>query len=827
MELAVQIAAGVEAAHEAGVIHRDLKPANIIVTPDGKAKVLDFGLARTDEGGQSSTGALDSPTMTTPHPQHSPTIEGTILGTAAYMSPEQARGRRVDKRTDIWSFGVVLYEMLTGASPFVGETVTDSIGAVLHKDLDLDRLPAGTPVTVRRVLKRCLERDKNLRFRDIGDVRVELLRVDEEAIRESAPARSLPIWFIPVALVALIAVAAVVWVVKPVPKPPPPPVVQADIALPGDLKLAHSFMPGIAISADGRTLAFAAGDPYTEGQFSILSSLFSGDLYIRRLDEPDAVPVAGAEDVGQPAFSPDGSRVAYVKRDDAFTGRIETISITGGRATPLTEGSIGITGLDWSDDGRIVFGTVEGLRSIPEAGGPITKLTTFSQGQEFIHAFPDVLPGGDGILYTVPMDSRKPAEMIVRVLDTSSGESRELLTNASNTRYTRGHLIFARDHTIHAVPFDLETMTLSGESRPLGMSVIQSHEAPNGYFINSAAQFAVSESGDLVYAQGSIWPELPLPTAWVNRDGVAEVIKHEPGKFLAPRVDAAGERLLLSSYYDSSIWIHDIARGVTSRVRREGGSAIAWGPGPDDLTFHDREGELPRIGWVTLGDTAEPFTLDPPPGVDYLFVDGWSPDRRHLLCIGGDYINNFDMVVWSEGDGWVYLTETPALYEISPTVSPDGRWIAYTEREVTGESRVFVRPFLRDGPAIQVSTTNSVDPLWSPDGAELYYRSLVDAPAENLGATRFGSVVTQDWVTAAPVTYSDDGIDIGRPQRLFRADDYARIFPLRSWDIGPDGRFLMAKKASEEHIRAAINAFFPTRVRLIQNWASTLEGERP
>jgi eukaryotic-like serine/threonine-protein kinase len=270
IELAVQIAAGVEAAHEAGVIHRDLKPANIIVTPDGKAKVLDFGLARTDDSSLSSAPSLspDSPTITSPAAQHSPTMPGVILGTAAYMSPEQARGRRVDKRTDIWSFGVVLYEMLTGASPFVGETVSDSIGAVLHKDLELDRLPPQTPATVRRVLAQCLERDRNLRFRDIGDLRLQLLRAHEEPIRQAEPARSLPLWLIPVAIVGLVTVPVAGWMMQPTAQPSPPavvlpvqPVVQADIALPGDLKLAHSFVPGIAISADGRMLAFAAGEP--------------------------------------------------------------------------------------------------------------------------------------------------------------------------------------------------------------------------------------------------------------------------------------------------------------------------------------------------------------------------------------------------------------------------------------------------------------------------------------------------------------------------------------------------------------------------------------
>jgi len=837
IELAVQIAEGVEAAHEAGVIHRDLKPANIIVTPDGKAKILDFGLARTDDLSSSSAPSLspDSPTITSPAAQHSPTMPGVILGTAAYMSPEQARGRKVDKRTDIWSFGVVLYEMLTGASPFVGETVSDSIGAVLHKELDLDRLPRQTPANVRRILDRCLVRDRNLRFRDIGDVRVELLRADEEKIREEVPVRSIPMWFIPVAVVGLIAGAAVAWLVKPTAQPSPPAVVQSDIALPGDLKLAHSFVPGITISADGRTLAFAAGAPDAGRVLSDTDAYFRGGLYVRRLGEPDAMPVAGAEGAWQPAFSPDGSRVAYVKRDNRYRGKIETIAVTGGRPTTLASSDSGIFGLDWSQNGRIVFGSVKGLRSIPAAGGSITDLTSTSvDDQEMLHAFPQVLPGGKGILYSVALENLDPTEITLRVLDTASGESRELLKNASNARYARGHVVFARDHTLHAVPFNLETMTLGGEPQPLGLSVVQSHSAPNSIFVNGAAQFTVSETGDLMFAHGSNWPELPRPLAWVDSTGSAELIDLKPGCYDAPRVDAAGRRLLLSNFYrpNKAIWMHDLARGVTSRVRRDANFGwVCWGPGPDDYTFRVDASGIPRVGWATVGSMAKPFIIDPPPGVKFMFPVEWSPDRLHLLVIAvPERSTKQELFAWSEEDGWLNLTETTSTSELWPTFSPDGRWIAYVVGDVNNspdELRVHVRPFLRDGPAIQVSTTPSSSPLWSSDGTQLYYVSRVEAPKEESGEATSGTTEKWAWVTVVSVTLDDTEIEIGRPEWLFQADDYVEVLPIRSWDMGPDGRFLMPMKSREETIQAAIDAFFPERIRLIQNWANTLDKPRP
>jgi Tol biopolymer transport system component/predicted Ser/Thr protein kinase len=347
IDLSAQIAAGVEAAHEMGVVHRDLKPANIMITPEGQAKVLDFGLARTDENGQSSTGALDSPTITTPQPQHSPTIAGAILGTAAYMSPEQARGRRVDKRTDIWSFGVVLYEMLAGASPFHGETATDSIGAVLHKDLDLERLPRNLPRDARRLITRCLQRDKSMRLQSIADARVELTEiahalgsgvVDETGIGSSTRSSNTP-WLV-CAAIALVAVSlGAVLLMRPAPTPTIQRAVEPRIDAVDRLTDFEGIEGHPTISPDGRSVAYVAND---EGDTDIFLLRVGGSNPINlTADSP-------YNDYG-PAFSPDGEQIAF--SSTRGSGGVYVMGATGEDPRRVAP-----EGFDpaWSPDGKML-----------------------------------------------------------------------------------------------------------------------------------------------------------------------------------------------------------------------------------------------------------------------------------------------------------------------------------------------------------------------------------------------------------------------------------------------------------------------------------------
>jgi serine/threonine-protein kinase len=801
IELAAQIAVGIEEAHKEGVIHRDLKPANIKITSDGIAKVLDFGLARFDESG-SSSGGVDTPAVTTPQ---SLTTAGAILGTAAYMSPEQARGRRVDKRTDIWSFGVLLYEMLVGANPFVGETVSDSIGAILHKDIDLARIPASTPAKVRRVLDRCLVRDKANRYRDIGDVRLELLRPDIDpntgAAPSGLPARSV---VLPLLLCATLIGAGLAWWLKPSNPLVPLPVFEADIALPAEQRLAHVFAPGIAISPDGQSLAFRAGAP--EKLDSTLDIYFKGQLMIRRLAQPAAVPVSGAaEDPTQPTFSPDGSSIAYVSN-----GRtIARIPIAGGRSTRLVDVDGLVGGLSWAADGRILFGTGKGIKSIADTGGPVATLTTVDAGaREYVHLFPHVLPDGRGTLFSVWPLGEQADLFTVWVLDGRTGERRKLIDHAAHPQFADGHIVFARRGTLMAVPFDCERLTLTGDPRPVGVEVVQSLYGPNTLTRNSAAQFALSPTGNLAYAQGSVWPEIPRAVAWVDRKGDVTKLDLQPRAYGAARVSPDGTRSLITVFYDpkSALWVHDTERGVTRRAYSATGLSWGmWGPGDQEITFNealaDRESS---VGWVEIGDTSDPKRPGATVDASRVSAAEWSADRQHLICIV-----NGDLAAWSESDGWTPITDTPGVSEGWPTLSPDGRWLAYASSE-SGRLDVYVRPFLRDGPATQLTDGGASSPLWSHDGTELFYRSQVSSdPPER-------------WVMAVAVSQSGTGLAFGPPERLFDDSGFGRTFPIRAWDVGPDGRFLMTLRATPDDLRKAVEAFFPDRIRLIQNWTSRL-----
>jgi serine/threonine-protein kinase len=828
LELAVQIAAGVEAAHEAGVIHRDLKPANIIVTPDGKAKVLDFGLARTDEGGQSSSGRLDSPTMTTPQPQHSPTIEGAILGTAAYMSPEQARGRRVDKRTDIWSFGVVLYEMLVGASPFHGETATDSIGAVLHKDPDLGLLPAATPPRVRRVLERCLTRDKNLRYRDIGDVRIELQMTEEDPILAPSPRPSATI-MAAVALACIAITGTAVWFIKPAapggtPGREPSTVLDAHAVLPDGNRLGHSFQPGLTISDDGTTIAFPLveePDPETvPAGLQLFEWLNSSGIAIRRLDSAGLIPISGPEPgSGQPTFSPDGRWIAFVQ------GRSELmkVPISGGRPVRLASVPGMIIGVDWHDDGAIYFGQFAGgIARVGENGGALETLVEPGPEDQSL-VLPCPLPGG-GVVYTRIYSDYNSSQLLV--LDPVSGETRTLIDNAAHARFAAGQLVFVRDGTIFAVPFDPESMSTTGEVRPMPESVMQSKYFGNVTLMTQAAQFDVSPSGTLIFAEGNVPRESRFTPVWIDADGEETPVSIEPRSYLLGRVMPDGERIMFSNAYPpaSSIWSHEADRGVTRGLARPDFIWFVEGPGPNRITFVP-EGDQPIRTPVSMDIDAGPSSMQPI-GIDDWgrndYVGDWSADGSTFVFIRAE-VGDESIIrrsLWKRtGDGPPSrVTDTAEPLEGWPHISPDGRWIVFVAMsEAPSTAEVYLCPLNSPGPVRQVSVGGGIEPRWSPDGSKIYYRG-VDSSSMRADRVLYS-------VDFAPPDGGRTRVALSAPKEVLVSDEqYITAVPITSWDIAPDGRFLFIRSESPEEQTAFYRELFTDRIRIIHNWVRQFQG---
>lgn len=831
IEIAVQIAAGVAAAHDAGVVHRDLKPANIIVTPEGGAKVLDFGLARADDGSTMSSGTsaaastiASADTIPSEHPPEAtdtvpagdtmpmsrgsnPTMAGAVIGTAAYMSPEQARGRRVDRRSDVWSFGVVLYEMLSGGCPFHGESAADSIGAVLHKQFDLAHLPSETPLRVRRVLERCLVRDRAKRYRDIGDLRLELLTPDPVAPEVGAERRlAHPAALGALAVLAGIGGAAIAWLAKPQAPIVEPAVIETDISLPAGERFAHRMFPGITIAPDASAIAFVSGvPPQMEDEND---TLFGGSLAVRRLGQPEPVPLVGIDPAAgplMPVFSPDGTELAYI---DA-RGTVARIPAEGGRPTDVCTLDAPPCGLDWGDDGRLVYGSSAGLRAVDAVGGLVEPLTEAEGGSR--HVLPHVLPGARGILYTVLPASDQTRLYTVWVRDGETGETRQVLENASSPQYALGRLVFARDGELLSVPFDIDSLSVTGDERRAGIDVAHAINGPNTRVRNGSAQFALSPGGTLAYGAGGGWPDVPTEVVLTSEDGETEVLDIAPRGYASVRFSPNGEFLLLDLFHPaaSSTWFHDLSRGVTQRAYDGRGTLwSSWGPGEDEITINDARATGERmLGHLIVGGQESDITEIPPSPVGMTIASGWNVATGTLMAVAAPPSGGADLVRWSPDDGWTAVTSTPAVAEAWPDVSPDGSLVAYTSDE-SGRFEIYVRP-IDGGIAVQVTDEGAVSPCWSRDGSRLYYVTRGDRDDDTAS------------MVAVDVTREASGrLRFGAAEVLFDAREASLTVPIRPWDVGPDGRFAMIRSASVEARTEAVESHFPDRIRLIQNWIS-------
>jgi serine/threonine-protein kinase len=552
LQIAKQIAEALEAAHEKGVVHRDLKPANVKVTPDGKVKVLDFGLAKALAEETRASDLQNAPTEGA-----SPTIQGVILGTAAYMSPEQARGKTVDKRTDIWGFGCVLYELLTGKRAFYGEDTNEPLAAVLKGEPDWTALPPGTPPSIRVLLRRCLQRDMARRLRDATDARIEIedaLAVPA-AVSPAAPASiTTPTWrrMLPTAAMVFLSVVAgiVAWNLKPPPVPDARPVSRLMVALPPNTTFVGGTDSGIALSADGTHLAYVASAKGAPPQ-----------VYVRALDAPDASPLTGTEGAFSPFFSPDGQWIGFFS-----AGKLKKISVNGGAALTLCNVA-GANGGSWGRNDTIVFSPTptSGLFVVSAAGGEPKPFTTLQPGN-ISHRWPQFLPDGKTVVFTIVLASARATGGIaddseIAVQQLNSTEHKVLIRGGTSPRYaSTGHLLYYRAGTIMAVSFDAERLEMTGQQTPVMETVLGD---PNG----GVAQFSVSNLGSLTYVSGG--PQSAnLNLVWVDRHGIAQPLAAPPRAYRAPRLSPDGRRVAVG--IDADVWIYDISRDTLTRFTFDG-----------------------------------------------------------------------------------------------------------------------------------------------------------------------------------------------------------------------------------------------------------------
>ena len=773
LPFAKQICEALEYAHERGIVHRDLKPANIKVTPEGNVKLLDFGLAKALEGELTPADVSSSPTMS-----RLATKAGMILGTAAYMSPEQARGKTADRRSDIWAFGCVLFEMLTGHMAFGGETVSDVLAAVIKEQPDWTQLPPPTSTRIRVLIQRCLQKDPRQRLQAIGDARIvieEVLsgapdpisRVQQQIDQQTSAWRRFLPWI--GAGMALGALAAVAIFLAASPKVLVPAIRRLTVAMPAPTPQSSSFYPDLALSSDGTQLVYSA--------------LQNGktQLYLRPLDQFEAKPIPGTDGGANPFFSPEGGWLAFIA--DA---KLKKVALAGGPVQTLCN-SGGYTSGSWASDGSIFFqGPILGVARVSASGGDCKDLTRpdTSRG-EVLHGLPEALPDGESLLFSMSLGFSS-GQGSVATLSLKTGKWQTIIPAGTNARYVPGgYVVYAQSGALLAVPFDLAHLKVTGSPVPI-LDGVMTNPA------NGVAEFTLSRDGTLAYIPGS-GAEIGRKVMLVNADGTSKVLTQNEGGYEDLDLSPDGKRLALTVEGPTwNIWIYDISRSTLTRFTFENDNRDPyWTPDGKRVVYTSfRDGKY-GLYWKPADGSAPEEQLVS--SANWVCASSFSPDGKELAYFESTPANGYDIrILPLAGERKPRPFLSTHFNEFFSEFSPDGHWLAY-ESDETGRSEIYVQQYPGPGGKWQISNEGGNRPVWAHDGRTLFYQNgnkLMRVPIDTKA-----------------------GFAAGTAQQMFQTDFLASG---HDFDVMPDGKqFVFIKEM--QPARAA------TQINVVLNWFEELK----
>jgi eukaryotic-like serine/threonine-protein kinase len=767
-----QIAEGLEAAHEKGVIHRDLKPANVMITAGDKVKILDFGLAKALSDETQSVDSSQSPTLT-----EAMTRTGVILGTAAYMSPEQAKGKTVDKRADIWAFGCILYECLTGKRVFEGETVTETLAAILKGEPNWNSLPGTIPASIRILLQRCLQRDPSRRIRDAADARIE---IEEEML--APPSRTsigsvtqtrLP-W---IAAALCLIVALTLAIIHFGRTQASAPSVKFTISPPKDAAFVGAAnAPRMAISPDGRFLAFTASVGGKTDQ-----------IWIRRFDALEPKELSGTDRAESPFWSPDSRFIGFFA-----DGKLKITEVSGGPVQTLCAAPTTNAGGTWNRDGVIVFGGLGSpLQRVSSEGGVPVGVTALDRARsERAHQWPQFLPDSRHFLYLSLTEKTEDRAIYLGSLD--SGETALLTKSVSMATFSpSGHLLYLLEHALVAQPFDAKRLRLTGDAKPIAESVILA--------ANGRAAFSISETGILAYRAGA---SALSQLAWFNREGKQIGTIGDPAAYSSIELSPDRKRasVCVTNQASDDIWLQDLTRPSKMRFTFNAAAFNSiWSPDARTLAFNSgRKGTLNLYRNTSTGAGSESVLIEDSYAKN---PNSWSPDGKFILYGANNPMTGNDLFVLRlNGNAKPFPFLNTSFNESMGQFSPDGRWVAYVSNE-TGKAQVYVAPFPGPGGKWLISTTDTgIAPRWRSDGSEIFY---VDWPNRKL--------------MAASVNAKGSVFEVGTVTGLFEVRATQGPYPWYSgypYDVSADGQQFLIVTTPD---------LVETPITVVLNWTSLLK----